>query len=161
MSKEPTEQQMRNRADQARLYGAPLGDLVDNVTAAFGLTRGRLAEVLGVSAPMLSQLATGQRVKLGNPLAVQRLQGLLELLPDVKAGTTTAQRALAAVEATEGGQVLTRTSSTSRTPEADAGAARRALLSAASGPEELRAAAELLQVEHPALAKLLRDSAGS
>jgi transcriptional regulator with XRE-family HTH domain len=64
---------------QRALYGAPLSDLGATVREALGLTQGRLAEVLGLSAPMLSQLLSGQRVKIGNPAVVHRLQLLLDL----------------------------------------------------------------------------------
>ena len=44
---------------QRELYGAPLGEVGADVMKALGLTQGRLAEALGLSAPMLSQLMTG------------------------------------------------------------------------------------------------------
>lgn len=64
---------------QRALYGAPLSELGATVRAGLGLTQGRLAEALGLSAPMLSQLMSGQRVKIGNPAVVHRLQRLLDL----------------------------------------------------------------------------------
>ena len=72
-----------NRRQQAELYGRPLGEIVRELTAALHLSQGRLAEVLGMSAPMVSQLASGHRVKMGNPQAVARLQALIELAPMV------------------------------------------------------------------------------
>ena len=47
------------RQQQALLYGEPLGELARRLMAALDLTRGKLAEVLGLSAPMLSQLMSG------------------------------------------------------------------------------------------------------
>ena len=47
----------RNRSRQRELYGAPLGDRVRRLTAGLGITQGRLAQTLGVSPAMLSQLA--------------------------------------------------------------------------------------------------------
>ncbi|WP_353950895.1 helix-turn-helix transcriptional regulator [Knoellia sp. S7-12] len=64
---------------QRALYGAPLSELGATVRTGLGLTQGKLAEALGLSAPMLSQLMTGQRVKIGNPAVVHRLQRLLDL----------------------------------------------------------------------------------
>ncbi|MGE9808922.1 MULTISPECIES: helix-turn-helix domain-containing protein [unclassified Janibacter] len=64
---------------QRALYGAPLSELGAEVRTSLGLTQGRLAEALGLSAPMLSQLLSGQRVKIGNPAVVHRLQRLLAL----------------------------------------------------------------------------------
>ncbi|CAN7349365.1 helix-turn-helix domain-containing protein [Knoellia sp. LjRoot47] len=71
-----------NLEQQRALYGAPLSELGATVREALGLTQGRLAEVLGLSAPMLSQLLSGQRVKIGNPAVVHRLQLLLDLSAD-------------------------------------------------------------------------------
>ncbi|WP_168583376.1 hypothetical protein [Gephyromycinifex aptenodytis] len=71
-----------NTEAQRRLYGAPLRDLVTGVLTSLELTQGRLADVLGVSAPMLSQLMSGHRVKIGDPAVVQRLQSLLALCGD-------------------------------------------------------------------------------
>ncbi len=70
------------REFQRTLYGAPLSDLVGQVAAAFGLSQAGVARVLGLSAPMLSQLVSGHRVKIGNPAAVRRLQALLALVPE-------------------------------------------------------------------------------
>ncbi len=71
--------QEANRQKQRELYGAPLADIAARITAALGLTQGRLAAVMGVSAPMLSQLLSGHRTKLGNPAAVTRLAALNDL----------------------------------------------------------------------------------
>ncbi|GGB84139.1 hypothetical protein N798_09905 [Knoellia flava TL1] len=67
------------RDQQRLLYGAPLSELAATVRSSLGLTQGRLAEVLGLSAPMFSQLVSGQRIKIGNPAVVRRLQLLLDL----------------------------------------------------------------------------------
>ena len=66
-------------AEQRRLYGEPVGDLVRRVTGGLEITQAMVAGVLGLSPAMLSQLMSGQRVKIGNPLAVARLQALLGL----------------------------------------------------------------------------------
>lgn len=66
---------------QRTLYGAPLSDLVGQVAAAFALSQAGVARVLGLSAPMMSQLVSGHRVKIGNPAAVRRLQALIALVP--------------------------------------------------------------------------------
>lgn len=73
-------------AEQAALYGAALGDSVRRVSGTLGLSQAAVARTLGVSAPMLSQLVRGQRIKIANPLAVQRLRSLLDLADDVEAG---------------------------------------------------------------------------
>ncbi len=67
-----------NRARQRELYGAPLGDRVRVLTAGLGITQAQLARTLGLSAAMLSQLASGRRCKIGDPDALARLQLLDE-----------------------------------------------------------------------------------
>jgi hypothetical protein len=64
----------RNRGRQRELYGAPLGDRLRRLTGALGITQGRLAQVLGLSPAMLSQLASARRVKIGDPAVLARLQ---------------------------------------------------------------------------------------
>jgi len=94
MARAVTEQQQRNRAEQTRLYGAPLGDLLGDVSDALEISQSRLARLLGVSAPMVSQLASGHRVKIGNPTAVVRLQRMIELSREVHTGWMNAETAL-------------------------------------------------------------------
>ena len=79
--------QEANREKQRELYGAPLADIAARITSGLGLTQGRLAAVMGVSAPMLSQLLSGHRTKLGNPAAVTRLAALNDLV-DVASALT-------------------------------------------------------------------------
>jgi transcriptional regulator with XRE-family HTH domain len=147
------ERQVRNRAVQAELYGAPLGEVVEELTAAFGVSRGAIAHALGLSAPMLSQLASGHRVKIGNPSAVHRLQRLMSVLPDVRAGHLEAGEVMRSIEAEEPGQVLTRTSQLVR--RRGAADVQQVLRSAASA-EELAEAAALLDERFPELAEILR-----
>jgi transcriptional regulator with XRE-family HTH domain len=64
----------RNRHRQRELYGSPLGDRVRRLTGALGITQARLARTLGISPPMLSQLASARRVKIGDPAVLARLQ---------------------------------------------------------------------------------------
>ena len=63
-----------NRLRQCELYGAPLGDRVRRLTTSLGITQARLARTLGISPPMLSQLASARRVKIGDPAVLARLQ---------------------------------------------------------------------------------------
>jgi transcriptional regulator with XRE-family HTH domain len=147
------ERQVRNRAVQSELYGAPLGDVVEELTAAFGVSRGALAGALGLSAPMLSQLASGHRVKIGNPSAVHRLQRLVGVLPEIRAGHLDAGEAMRSIEAEDPGQVLTRTSQLVR--RRGAADVQQVLRSAASA-DELAEAASLLEERFPELAEVLR-----
>ena len=68
----------RARELQRNWYGEPLGALFRKLIDDLGLNQARLAGVLGLSAPMLSQLMSGQRAKIGNPAVVQRVQALQE-----------------------------------------------------------------------------------
>ncbi|RZT19543.1 hypothetical protein EV649_2679 [Kribbella sp. VKM Ac-2569] len=73
------EQTAHNLQQQVELYGEPLGEVVRRITGGLGLTQGGLAQVIGLSAPMLSQLVSAHRVKIGNPAVVSRLRAVSEL----------------------------------------------------------------------------------
>lgn len=73
MSEDPLTQ---NRRLQRELYGQTLHDRLRAVMALYSIPQKRLAEVLGVSAPMLSQLMSARRVKMGNPRAHERMVAL-------------------------------------------------------------------------------------
>ncbi|WP_188664440.1 XRE family transcriptional regulator, partial [Tersicoccus solisilvae] len=60
-------------AEQEKIYGQSLADRFGAVMAHYGISNRRLAAVLGISAPMLSQLSSGQRIKIGNPVVQERL----------------------------------------------------------------------------------------
>lgn len=143
----------RVRAQQAVLYGAPLNELIVAITDTYAITRRRLADVLGVSAAMITQVAAGNRIKLGNPSAVQRMQRLLESVPNVRTGRVTPGVALAQIEAEHSGSVLTQTSQ--RLPRQGAQDVQLVLRWAASA-DDLARAADLLDGEFPHLAEVLR-----
>ncbi|WP_199551600.1 DNA-binding protein [Streptomyces sp. N35] len=84
-----TQQAARAKAKgQQRLwYGTPLGDIFQGLFDDLGLNQARLAPVLGVSAPMLSQLASGQRANSHNAAFVPRLTMLRELARQKREGT--------------------------------------------------------------------------
>jgi predicted XRE-type DNA-binding protein len=85
----------RNIALQRQWYGEPLGDRVRRLVVAFDVSQAQLAEVLGLSAPMLSQLMSGRRAKIGNPAVLARLVMLERrvLTPAVASGDPAAIRA--------------------------------------------------------------------
>lgn len=160
------EQAERNRVLQAEMYGEPLGELFRRIGRALGLTQARLAEVVGLSAPMLSQLMSGQRVKIGNPAVVHRMQTLAELASTVVEGGADAaevERRIAEIKGASG--VLSR-SSTTGTPtthtaerQADPRIAVRAvqdLFRAVASADEILGAAKLLEPTYPELAQLVR-----
>src|SRR4029079_1155631 len=80
----------RARELQRNWYGEPLGALFRKLIDDLGLNQARLAGVLGLSAPMLSQRMSGQRAKIGNPAVVQRVQLLQELAAQVADGSVSA-----------------------------------------------------------------------
>ncbi|CAI9415522.1 DNA-binding protein [Nocardioides sp. T2.26MG-1] len=139
-------------AVQRRLYGEPIGVLVRRVTTGLELSQARVAEVLGVSPPMLSQLVSGHRVKIGNPLAVARLQTLLALVEEASSLPRDAvNRRLEEIRDHHGtlatGQFVRGTE--------PALLVRRLLRAVASGQELERAAAALSDVS-PGLAEVVR-----
>lgn len=149
MSQVPTTEALRQ---QVNLYGASIAQLVGRVREELGLTQGRVAEVLGISAPMLSQLISGQRTKIGNPLVVDRLDQLGALAEEVGRGlehTAIEPR----LEAIQGSETTTRARRTG-TREHDLDLHQ--LLRAVASGRELQDAADLLESEHPDLAELLR-----
>jgi transcriptional regulator with XRE-family HTH domain len=64
---------VKNLELQRQWYGEPLGDRVRRLVVAYRVSQACLAEVIGVSAPMLSQVMSGRRAKIGNPAALARL----------------------------------------------------------------------------------------
>lgn len=146
--------QAANLAQQAELYGAALGDTVREVSAALDLSQAAVARALGLSAPMLSQLVSGQRIKIGNPQAVQRLQSLLALATEVREGLAHDQIAprLEAIRMQAAG-----TLTQSRSPAPDVPTALSQLLRTIASGRELSSAANLLdEAGHGEIAALLR-----
>ncbi|NED88123.1 DNA-binding protein, partial [Streptomyces sp. SID11233] len=110
-------------------------------------------------APMLSQLMSGQRAKIGNPSVVQRVQLLQELAAQVADGSVPAAEAtvrMDEIRASRGGSVL----STGQTGSTSGGAptVRRvvremqALLRSVASAQDIVAAAALIADDHPELA---------
>ena len=82
----PMDQTAHNIQQQIDLYGEPLGEVVRRVAGPLGLNQSALAQVIGLSAPMLSQLMSAQRVKIGNPAVVSRLRAVSQLADLAVAG---------------------------------------------------------------------------
>lgn len=144
----------RNADLQQEWYGEPVGTTVRRVMVALDLTQGQVAEAVGLSAPMLSQLATAQRAKIANPAVLGRLQALNALAsdPDLESwsrGDVAAR--VAAAAAAQPGPTMTATA----TGAAGATAVQSVLRAVASAAEIERAAA-LIEAEVPAVAEVLR-----
>lgn len=150
----------RNRAHQTEWYGRPLGELLGALLARLGITQAGLAETLGLSAPMLSQLMSGQRAKISNPAVLARLLAVQALVddpgfdrmpPDAVRARLTAIRAEAPT-----------TARNLRLPEpppqanGDTVGAVQALLRAVASAAEVETAATRLDPDLPELAELLR-----
>ncbi|MFF4603854.1 helix-turn-helix domain-containing protein [Streptomyces sp. NPDC001339] len=153
----------RARELQRSWYGEPLGALFRRLIDDLGLNQARLAAVLGLSAPMLSQLMSGQRAKIGNPAVVQRVQALQELAGQVSDGSVSAAEAterMEAIKKTAGGSVLNntaqQTSSTGATTVRRVVREIQSLLRSVSDAGEIIDASHALAATHPELAEFLR-----
>jgi len=84
----PTDHQQSISAQQLQIYGENWADRFGRLLRAYRIPQSKLAAVIGLSAPMLSQLISGQRVKISNPAVYGRVVGLEEQLahPGVQAG---------------------------------------------------------------------------
>ena len=145
-----------NREAQRELYGEPLGETFRRMLATFSLTQAQLAAVLGLSAPMLSQLMAGHRVKIGNPAVLERVRGL-EQLSSLESAVPMAPQEIAerlkAVSATTGH--LTRPRAQVLPSPGDPVEAVRGVLREVASGRDLRQAAALLQADLPELAEFL------
>jgi transcriptional regulator with XRE-family HTH domain len=142
----------RNRARQRELYGEPLGDRIRRLQAVLGVSQARLAEGLGLSTAMLSQLVSARRVKIGDPAVLARLLLLDRHVSRQPAG-----------EPVQADELLTQLRRTRphlglpgpATP--DPGEVLRAV----AAPAQLAAAASVLGPRFPAIAELLRRAAAA
>jgi DNA-binding transcriptional regulator YdaS (Cro superfamily) len=153
----------RNVALQRQWYGEPLGDRVRRLVVAFAVSQAQLADVLGVSPPMLSQLMSGRRAKIGNPAVLARMVMLERrvLTPDVASGDRAAiRRALEEVRDSRP-TVSHGSIPHGSIPVAEGDAEESALvaLRRVVGRDELVGAAEALDGRFPSVAGLLRRAA--
>ena len=145
----------RNIALQKEWYGEPLGDRVRRLVVAFDVSQAFLAEVLGISAPMLSQVMSGRRAKIGNPVVLARMIMLERktLVPGVAAGHREAM--LAAMEDVRDARPTVGRDTFPVGSVADDQTVLAALREIAED-EDLGEAAKRLDDDFPALADLLR-----
>lgn len=73
---------------QVEIYGESWSDRLSRLLRGYRLSQARLGAVIGLSAPMISQLMTGHRVKISNPAVYGRIVRLEEFLAEerVRAG---------------------------------------------------------------------------
>ncbi len=93
---------------QRDLYGATWQERFSAIRRGYGLSQHALAATIGLSAPMVSQLSSGQRTKIANPAVLARVTLLEDRLADaaVRAGDEAAIAAVLA-EAVGSHPVLT------------------------------------------------------
>lgn len=141
---------------QVDLYGLSWSERLHRLMAAYGLTQGRLAAVIGLSAPMVSQLISGQRVKISNPAVYGRVVRLEELAgsPGVQAGDP-AEIARVLAEVRSATPTLTTSTAPARRPQDREQAIRH--LAAVAAPALLRTAAGA--VAGTELAEMLEQAA--
>jgi predicted transcriptional regulator len=139
---------------QTDMYGEPLGQRFGRVLAAYRISQARLAAVLGLSPPMLSQLMSGQRAKISNPSVFGRLVRLEELA----AGVTGEQARDAALEEVRRSRPTLHTGQLTQAASPDRTDGVRVLAGLVPPDVLSRAAGE---VSDPDLAALLRAAAGS
>lgn len=167
METSPRDAAARVRERQRDWYGEPLGELCRGLMEGLGLNQARLAGLLGLSAPMLSQLMSGHRAKIGNPAVVARLAALRELADAVADGRVTGAEAAGRMEEIRGsaGSALTGTggvtasaTAVGRQPLPSGRVVReiQSLLRSLASADGLVAAAGALAVDHPELAEFLR-----
>lgn len=157
----------RNLELQVEWYGEPLGDRFRRLLGHTRLSQAQLAGVLGLSAPMLSQLMSGHRAKISNPAVLARLLQLEALVQDPRwsalPDTVRLQR-LEEIRVVERSTLTIETSAETLYAAGAAGspgaadpvAAVQAVLRAVASAAELDNAAELLADEYPDLAEALR-----
>ncbi|MDN5854909.1 MAG: DNA-binding protein [Actinomycetia bacterium] len=146
-----------NRRAQAQMYGEPLSDLIGRCATTLELTQAKVAKLLGISAPMLSQLINAHRIKIGNPAAVHRLQAMYATAQRVAVGELGPGDAVRELEAGRGAEgVVTQTTTTG-----DSAAAVRNAFRAAGSPEDFASAADVLRGSHPNVAALLETYGGA
>lgn len=145
-----------NRAAQREIYGEPLGVVVDRCRGMLGLTQGRVAALLGISAPMLSQVMSGQRIKIGNPAAVERLRAMVEVTDAVADERMSADEAISRIEsASAAGDLLTGTS-TRRASAREAAEQIQGVFRRVASASDYLAAAARIEDTYPDIARLLR-----
>lgn len=148
-----------NLDHQRRLYGEPLADIVARITRNLGLNQAQTARSLGLSAPMLSHLVSGRRVKIGNPQAAARLHALNQLALDAEAGAISRPEVTARIEAIsaseEWGDTTTRTLQAPPVSDDQMVAAIQALFRQVASAEEWLEIVTRLRSQHPRVAELL------
>jgi transcriptional regulator with XRE-family HTH domain len=156
----------RNLKLQLEWYGEPLGERFRRLLTRLELSQAQLAGVLGLSAPMLSQLMSGQRAKISNPTVLSRLLQLEATVNDAGWPALPSAERARRLDEIRGAQRSTLTvdhaaeapsaQPTTPAPPADPVAAIQSLLRDIASAGDLQGASELLEDRYPDLAEALR-----
>ena len=153
------------------MYGEPWADRLGRLLRAYGVSQAKLASVIGLSAPMLSQLISGQRVKISNPAVFGRIVALEELLttPAMTSGDPDRRAQLLADVAASHPSLTTRSTTSTAIaapptdvapPAADDRRTAMDVLARSAGPAELRLVADAAGTANAReLERLLRAAA--
>ena len=145
----------RNLTLQREWYGEPLGDRIRRLVVAFDVSQTQLADVLGISAPMLSQVMSGRRAKIANPVVLIRLIMLERKILTVAVARGDKDALRAALEDVRNSKPSVDQDalpSYQNRPDVVAVMALRRV----ARPAELQAAAHTVRNHHPWLADLLQ-----
>lgn len=141
----------RNLDKQREYYGELFGERARRVVVGYNISQAQLADALGVSAPMLSQVMSGRRQKMGNPAAWARLL-LLERTLLTAPGPAQLQEGLAQIRETSASAAVLSAAASTRTTIALG-------LREFYPPEVLNECAYLVADASPDLAQLLVHAA--
>ncbi|WP_051580152.1 hypothetical protein [Pseudonocardia acaciae] len=150
---EPAERAVfaRNMARQREIYGEPLGDRIRRMQTVLGVSQARLADGLGLSTAMLSQLVSARRVKIGDPAVLARMALLDRYVRRLSPGEQVRAEELLAHVKQSRPHLGMPGSAAPRDPAE--------MLRAVAEPAQLAAAASVLGPRFPAIAELLRRAA--
>lgn len=148
----------RNRELQRQFYGEPLGDRMRRLIVALGVSQATLSDTLGLSPPMLSQLMSGRRAKIGTPAVLARLVMLERRVSDpavVRGEPGAVRAALREVRDAHPRVGVVEDA----VPEQRGHEIAYGMLRTLAEPDELTRAADALHSGHPSLAEFLRRAA--
>jgi transcriptional regulator with XRE-family HTH domain len=150
----------RNLELQQQWYGEPLGARFRRLLDRLGLSQAQLAGVLGLSAPMLSQLMSGQRAKISNPAVLARVLQLEAMVGESVWDALPADERDRRLDEVRAAKQTTLTLDPAGAREApvagDPVVLIQSLLRDLASAAELEGAAELLDARYPELAEALR-----
>lgn len=142
---------------QAEWFGQPLNELFSSVCTLAGFTQAELAKRLGISAPMVSLLVSGQREKPGNPQVQNRILALHRALQAYERGLLDLDQFRHQIDAAAPLDPSQQTGpATASADSMEHVLFLRSLIARIDEPTKLKAAVKLLGRNHPELAEFVR-----